>query len=371
MKAPRIPPRTLAILKPLAEAARREGLPLYAVGGCVRDWLLGRKDVPDLDLVAEGDPAGIAGAAARLLGGKAEAFGAFGTLRVKGEALRADFAAARREEYPEPAALPKVSPAPLERDLFRRDFTINAMALRLEPEGAGELVDPYGGLRDLEAGTLRVLHPASFRDDPTRVFRAARFLCRLGLKPAPGLRAMARESLLRGIAAKLSRHRVAQEFLRILAEDRPEPPLRLLRSWGYLDLVHPRLPVRVRGKSAEERIFSLALALGKKGESFLGSLPVEHAMARRVREALSLCRQKASPRTVLEPEVRSLAALAFPRLPAAALKPLFLKGADLHAAGLTPGPSFSAVLDEAARSQWSGRIASRAQAMKWLSRATC
>jgi tRNA nucleotidyltransferase (CCA-adding enzyme) len=366
MSGPRIPSKTSALLKPLAEAARREGLPLYAVGGCVRDWVLGRRDVVDLDLVAEGDPSGIAQEAARLLGGKAEAFGAFGTLRVKGKALRVDFAAARRENYPEPACLPKVRPAPLEKDLLRRDFTINAMALRLEPEGAGGLVDPYGGLRDLKAKVLRALHPASFRDDPTRVFRAARFLCRLGLKPAPGLRAMAREALEAGIAAKLSRHRVAVELLRLLAEEKPEAPLRLLRSWGYLDLVYPGLPAAARGGGAEERLFSLALALGGKGREFLASLPVEHALARRVKEALSLCRQKASPRAALEPGVRRLVRLAFPRLPEAALRPLFLRGSDLHAAGLTPGPAFSAVLDEAARAQWSGRLASRAQALSWL-----
>jgi tRNA nucleotidyltransferase (CCA-adding enzyme) len=368
MSGPRIPAGTFALLRPLAEAARAEGLPLYAVGGCVRDWLSRRRDVKDLDLVAEGDPTGVAEAAARLLGGKAEAFGAFGTLRVKGGGWRVDFAAAREEEYREPACLPRVGPAPLERDLFRRDFTINAMAVRLEPEGAGGLVDPCGGLRDLKAKVLRVLHPASFRDDPTRVFRAARFLCRLKLKPAPGLRAMAREALGKGIAAKLSRHRVAQELLRILAEAKPEASLRLLRSWGYLGLVHPRLPAKTRGESVEERLFSLVLALGPRGEEFLASLPVEHGMSRRIKEALSLCRGKASPRAALEREVSRLAALAFPRLPKAALQVLFLRGSDLRAAGVTPGPAFRAMLDEAARAQWSGGIASRAQALDWLER---
>jgi tRNA nucleotidyltransferase (CCA-adding enzyme) len=143
MTGPRIPAQALTLLRPLARAARREGLPLYAVGGCVRDWLLGRADVKDLDLVTEGDPAGLARLCARSLGGRAEAFGAFKTLRVMGKDWRVDLAASRQEVYPEPACLPKVKPAPLARDLFRRDFTINAMAVRLRPEGAGELVDPY------------------------------------------------------------------------------------------------------------------------------------------------------------------------------------------------------------------------------------
>ncbi len=366
MTGPRIPPKTLALLRPLAEFARREGLPLYAVGGCVRDWLLGRKDVHDLDLVVEGDPGGVAKLAARLLGGQAEAFGAFGTLRVKGDRLRVDFAASRQEEYPEPACLPKVRPAPLERDLFRRDFTINAMAVRVEPEGAGALVDPYGGLRDLKAGVLRVLHPASFRDDPTRVFRAARFLCRLGLRPAPGFGTLVRQSLYGCIAGRLSRHRITQELLRILAEAEPQSPLRRLRSWGYLDLVYPDMPVQVRGASVEERLGSLVLSLGEKGEEFLGSLPVERSMARRIKEALRVCRQKASPRTALSPETARIVALACPYLPKTALQSLFLGGADLQAAGLRSGPDFRAVLDEAARAQWAGRIRSRAAAIAWL-----
>ena len=366
MSGPRIPAKTLAFLRPLAESARREGLPLYAVGGCVRDWILGRRDVKDLDLVTEGDPSGVAESCARRLRGKAEAFGAFGTLRVKGEDWRVDFAAARQEDYPEPACLPKVKPASLERDLFRRDFTINAMAVRLTPEGAGALVDPYGGRRDLKARVLRVLHPASLRDDPTRAFRAARFLCRLGLRPAPGFKAMIHQSLYGCIAGRLSRHRIAQELLRILAEQEPRAPLRRLRSWGYLDLVYPDLPLKVEGDTVEERLGSLALTLGEKGEEFLASLPVEHSMARRIKEALRICREQASPRTALAPETARIAALAFPRLPKSALQPLFLDGSDLQAAGLQSGPEFRRVLDDAARAQWTGRITSRGEARSWL-----
>ena len=362
----RIPAKTLAFLRPLAQFACREELPLYVVGGCVRDWLLGRQDVKDLDLVTEGDPSDVAKLAARMLGGQAEAFGAFGTLRVKGDDWRVDFAAARQEEYPEPACLPKVKPAPLERDLFRRDFTINAMAVRLTPVGAGALVDPYGGWRDLQAGVLRVLHPASFRDDPTRVFRAARFLCRLGLRLAPGFGTLVRQSLYGCIAGRLSRHRITQELLRILAEEEPQAPLRRLRAWGYLDLVYPDMPVKVRGASVEERLGSLALSLGEKGEEFLASLPVEHSMARRIKEALRVCRQKASPRTALSPETARLVTLAFPRLPRTALQPLLLGGSDLQAAGLRSGPEFRTLLDEAARAQWTGRIRSRAEALVWL-----
>ncbi|HAM35524.1 MAG TPA: hypothetical protein DEB40_01825 [Elusimicrobia bacterium] len=362
----RIPPETAAALRPLAEAAQRQGLPLYAVGGCVRDWLLGSKHVVDLDLVAEGDPAPLARLAGRLAGVKPEAFGEFGTWRVKGRELRVDFAASRQEVYPEPASLPKVSPAPLERDLFRRDFTINAMAVRLDGDAAGRLVDPYNGRGDLASGILRVLHPASFRDDPTRVFRAARFLCRFSLRPAPGFGRMVKESLYGCIAGRLSRHRIAAELLRILSEDDPSCALRRLKSWGYLDLVHPDARARVAGRGVEERLGFMALAMGKKGEEFLRSLPVERGLAQRILEALRAARRKASPRGRLPPESSRMLALAFPRLPKTALQPLFLSGDDLQAAGLEPGPEFRSLLDAAAKAQWQGRISSRGQALKWL-----
>jgi tRNA nucleotidyltransferase (CCA-adding enzyme) len=362
----RIPAKTFAFLRPLAQLARREHLPLYVVGGCVRDWLLGRQDVKDLDLVTEGDPSGLAKLCARLLEGNAEAFGAFGTLRVKGADWRVDFAASRQEEYPEPACLPKVKPAPLQRDLFRRDFTINAMAVRVEPEGAGALVDPYGGLRDLKAGVLRVLHPASFRDDPTRVFRAARFLCRLGLRTAPGFGTMVRQSLYGCIAGRLSRHRITQELLRILAEAEPQAPLRRLRSWGYLDLVYPDMPVKIRGASVEERLGSLVLALGEKGEEFLASLPVDHCMARRIKEAWRIARQRASPRAPISPEAKIILSAAFPKLSKTALEPLLIGGREVMAAGVKEGPRIQSLLDEAARAQWAGKLPSRGQALKWL-----
>ncbi|MDD5657611.1 MAG: hypothetical protein PHF00_10205 [Elusimicrobia bacterium] len=359
-----MPAEALRVLRPVSEAARARGLPLYAVGGCVRDWLLGSRRVKDLDLVTEGDPTPVAGFCARLLGAEAEAFGAFGTLRVIGKEWRVDFAAARQEEYPEPAALPKVRPAALRQDLFRRDFTINAMAVSLTARP--QLVDPYGGRADLRAKLLRVLHARSFRDDPTRVFRAARFLCRFGFKPAPGLVGLARRTLCACIAGRLSRHRIAQELLKILSEPDPSACLRRLRRWGYLDLVAPDLGVKVLGRSVEQRLGSLALGLGSRGGEFLRSLPIERALARRVLAAIELVGRGASPRSRVDPETGSIVAAALPDLPPAALEPVFLTGGDLAAAGLKPGPEYRRILDEAARAQWSGRLVSRPEALRWL-----
>lgn len=356
------------LLRALAQRAAKDDTPLYLVGGCVRDAILKTKDGHDVDLVVESDPAPLARHCARLLGASCDDFGRFGTLRVLGKGLRVDFAMSRREDYPEPADLPVVSPAQLEVDLHRRDFTINAMAVEVTPKGFGKVIDPYGGLADLKARRLNVLHPQSFRDDPTRVFRAARFLCRFGFRLAPGLLEAAQDVLRRGHAARLSRHRLLRELLSVLGEKDPSCSLRRLKSWGYLQLIHPALSALVQGDNAEERLASLAIAMGAQGKAFLGSLPVERAKASELQEALALLQGKASPRRAPSPLAARVVRRALPRLPATALKPLWLGGDDLQKLGVAPGKDYRAVLDAAAQEQWKGKITSRAQALAWLRR---
>ncbi|MBI5631020.1 MAG: CCA tRNA nucleotidyltransferase [Elusimicrobia bacterium] len=365
----RIPSQALAILRPLAVRAWEAQIPIYAVGGCVRDWILGRA-TKDLDVVVEGEAKPLAESCAKRLGGKAESFGRFGTWKVLAGDLRVDFAMSRREDYPEPAALPVVAAASLREDLFRRDFTINAMALRLLPRGVGELVDPYGGLEDLNARIARVLHPRSFRDDPTRVFRAARFVSRFHLRCAPGLKSQAREALAAGHAASLSPHRLLHELLRILEEKDPAEPLRWLKGLGYLSLLHPdlRWPEAFPSGSGE-RLAVLALALGpEEGLRWLRSLPVEHSLSAEIGGVLKLIQGRASPRGPLSPLALRVLSGAYPNLPRAALKPLFLNGGDLAALGLEPGKVYHEILQAAAEAQWAGEIASRRQALSWLRR---
>lgn len=370
-----VPPGAARVLEPLAREARARGQALYAVGGPVRDWLLGRATF-DLDVCVTGDPEPYAALCARLLGGTSEAFGRFGTRRVIGRGrFRVDVATTRAERYADPAALPEVTAVgvPVEDDLFRRDFTVNAMAARLD-DGSRALVDPWGGRRDMKARTLRVLHPASFRDDPTRVFRAARFLARLRYKPAPGLTEDARDALRSGYAVKLSRHRLLHELLCLLQERDPAPAFGLLELWGYLPLLHPELPWRARlPAGVEPRLAALALALGpREGAAFVSSFPFEHALRGRLEETLSLAFSGRSPRAKPGPAAAAAVRRAFPRLPPAALKPCFLSGKDLIARGLRPGPAFHDVLDEAARLQRLGKLKTKASARAWLkSRSRC
>src|SRR5512141_2946776 len=168
-------------LQRLAEIATRSSMSLYLVGGPVRDCLLGRT-VTDLDLTTEGDALILARTAARELGGTWKKFDRFGTTKVvlPGRDDPIDLATTRTETYARPGALPDVTRGTIETDLIRRDFTINAMAIRLDGEQQGTLIDLHGGESDLYSGKLRVLHERSFGDDPTRLFRGVRFEQRFG-----------------------------------------------------------------------------------------------------------------------------------------------------------------------------------------------
>lgn len=211
----------------LAAVAAAAAAPAYVVGGAVRDLLLGRGRA-DLDLVVEGDPEALAAA----LGVAPHAnHDRFGTLKFELDGHQIDVAAARTERYPHPGALPVVERgARLEDDLARRDFTVNAMAVPLT--GEPRLIDPHGGRADLEAGLLRVLHPGSFADDPTRAIRAARYASRLGLALERGT-----ERLLRAAdPATVSADRWTAELARLAAEPDAPAGLELLAGWGLIAL---------------------------------------------------------------------------------------------------------------------------------------
>src|SRR5262249_22611747 len=162
-------------------------VPAYLVGGAVRDLLLGVEG-NDLDVVIEGDPDVLAG----LSGFTPERDSLFLTGKLDLGDSAVDVAHARAETYPQPGALPEVRPASITEDLDRRDFTANAMALPLAP--GSELIDPHGGLEDLRAGLLRVLHDRSFVDDPTRALRAARYAARFGFELEPETRRLLEEA---------------------------------------------------------------------------------------------------------------------------------------------------------------------------------
>ena len=219
------------------EAAEGREAPLWLVGGALRDYAAAIA-LRDVDLSVDGDAAEIARAVAEEVGGEPRCFPRFGTATIRLGESELDIASLRHERYVRAAALPAVEiGATLEQDLARRDFSVNAIALGLTGPRRGELVDPYRGIEDLAARRLRVLHPRSFIDDPTRLWRAARYSARLRLRPTPETAALiaAGGRWLRGVSAR----RLWVEFRRGAVERRVAAVLGLLDEWGVLRATAP------------------------------------------------------------------------------------------------------------------------------------
>jgi tRNA nucleotidyltransferase (CCA-adding enzyme) len=223
------------------------GAPAFAVGGFVRDLLIGAAP-PDVDLVIEGDGVAFARRLAEEIGGCVLVHRSFGTASIEGgrapaaagrdgPALgRVDVASARRERYPMAGALPEVESAGLLEDLRRRDFSVNALALALSPDRFGRLLDPLGGQADIRHRRLRALHPLSFVEDPTRVFRAARYASRLGLRPDAATLGAIRLAVERPEYAALSGQRLWREIELAGAEPRPRLVFERLVRWKATSL---------------------------------------------------------------------------------------------------------------------------------------
>jgi tRNA nucleotidyltransferase (CCA-adding enzyme) len=214
---------------------------VFLVGGTVRDILLGRPNF-DVDVAVEGDAIEFARELASELGGTCRPHGQFGTAVVHyGDGKHVDAVTARRETYAAPAALPTVERASIREDLFRRDFTVNAMALSLKSGDHGELVDPYDGQADLERGTIRVLHDESFVDDPTRVFRAVRYESRFGFRMDEHTESLARAAIEGKCIPRLSAARLREEVIELLDEREAGESILRLGELGLAAAVHPRL----------------------------------------------------------------------------------------------------------------------------------
>ena len=267
-----LPDATTPLLGRLLSAARERGDAVFLVGGPVRDLLLGRA-LADLDLVVEGEGAADLATAAAPEGARVIRHDRFGTVRLEADGVAIDLAGLRRETYAYPGALPKVEPAGLDEDLHRRDFTVNAMAIPLSATARKAwpvLVDPGGGRADLEAKLLRVLHPQSFHDDPTRALRAARLGTRLGFGLSRGTRSSLRGALRDGAFGRVSGDRLRREVEKLFADARagagPARALALLGDWHVLGALEPglelpssaRAPLRRLGRALAEPPWPLA-----------------------------------------------------------------------------------------------------------------
>lgn len=245
-----LPAATAVAVRLAIEIAQRRGSDLYLVGGGVRDLLLGAP-VADVDLVTEGDALALAGAIGRKLRARVVRHPRFGTAAVQGDGFHLDLARSRTEQYERPGALPLVRPGRLADDLARRDFTINAMALRLS-RPAGKLIDPFAGRADLSRERLRVLHDASFQDDPTRLLRALRYAGRLGFRIERHTASLLTRDL--SYLAAVTGTRLRHELERIAAEERVGRIVRAALRLGVLRAVHPALRPRDRALRAIARL---------------------------------------------------------------------------------------------------------------------
>lgn len=404
----RLPELLLRYIGTIAAVSQRHGIPVYLVGGFVRDLLLDREN-RDLDLVVEGDGLGFAALLAEELGGRVRTHPVFLTaVVVDPEGFHIDIATARSEFYRAPAALPEVQTSALRQDLYRRDFTINTLAIRLGPGTVPELIDYFGGRHDLKEKTLRVLHSLSFIDDPTRVLRAVRLELRLGFHISSETLRLVEVALEEGIFDHLSGSRLRDELVMLL--DDPALALRGIERLADLDLLrvlHPEIswgddsrerlrgaraawdwyhlegltdpPVRVWrlhlmalsggiGEAGEPELERLAdrLMLAGDDRRLLVSFPGRLKQARRALEAPDLLPHQALE--ALEPlqgeELLLLMAgedesvLGWVRRHLSELRPfeLEIRGADLVAAGVPPGPRIGDALKATKRARLDGRI---------------
>jgi tRNA nucleotidyltransferase (CCA-adding enzyme) len=234
-----IPSEEQNLLLDIASQAAALAMPCYVVGGFVRDLLL-RQSINDLDIVVEGDAIELGNALVKKYGGKLTPHHKFRTaiwrlpVTFNVERSTLDLITARSETYSCPGALPTVTPAAIEDDLRRRDFTINAMAVRLDGDHFGELLDPLKGQNDLEQKIIRILHPNSFEDDPTRIFRAVRYEQRYSFN--------LESSTFNFQPSTLSGERIRHEFDLIFKEENSAAMLARLHELGVFDAFDPSLP---------------------------------------------------------------------------------------------------------------------------------
>lgn len=243
-----LPEEIYEILNIAGNLAQEKGYGAYLVGGSVRDLLM-RLPSPDIDIVVEGDGILFAHDLSKRIGGKLTSHARFATAKIMKEikkdgnikTIHIDIATARTEYYESPAALPKVETSSIKKDLYRRDFTINALAVKLNTKDFGLLIDFFGGQRDIKDKKIRVLHNLSFVEDPTRAIRAIRFAEKLGFKISKHTENLIKLAVKMGIFEKLKGPRLYEELILLLQDTMPQNSIKRLKDYGLLKIIHPSL----------------------------------------------------------------------------------------------------------------------------------
>jgi tRNA nucleotidyltransferase (CCA-adding enzyme) len=403
-ESPTEAPGTAAQIGPVSRSAGHEPLGLYLVGGFVRDLLLDVQNL-DVDLVVVGDATRFAAEVSRVMGGRPKGHHRFATATVTlPDGLKLDFSTARSEAYGQPGALPEVEASSIEDDLRRRDFTINAMAIGVNADRFGQLLDPFGGRGDLERGVVRVLHNLSFIEDPTRLLRAIRFENRYGFRMDAHTEALAHHALSTGALGHISPERLRAEFQLLFREPNPLGCLLRLQELGILGWLAPDLVLcterleRVEGALAwigrharerpERTVVYLAVLLADLGPERASAVAGERLrLSEPKRELLALCLERvpAAVAALSQPELRPhevyralhglpLEALALIRiwshepeiderlnqyLSSLRGTRLSITGDDLRAQGVAPGPQMGEALRRTLDARLDGEVAGR------------
>ena len=305
----RLPKKMLDLLKSAGELGDELGCEVYAVGGFVRDILLGRPNL-DLDLVVEGDGINYAKELVNKLGGRVKTHSKFKTaVTILDSGQRVDVATARLEYYEYPAALPTVELSSIKMDLYRRDFTVNALALRINPGRFGQLVDFFGAERDIRNRTLRVLHSLSFVEDPTRILRAIRFERRFDFQIGGQTLRLIKNAINLELFSKLSGTRVIHELQLITEEEDPLACFNRMEELGIMEAIHPQLKLKndriqvlselakvnnwykllyLKPEAATWKLYFLGLTMGIKRDQITGVTRRLHLTNKEEREFLQL-----------------------------------------------------------------------------------
>ncbi|MDP3789210.1 MAG: CCA tRNA nucleotidyltransferase [Candidatus Omnitrophota bacterium] len=267
----------LPVIRKIAALAEDKRYKAYLVGGFVRDLLLGVKNL-DIDVVVVGDALAFARYASDEMGAALVEHKKFGTATLiipaapEGKRVKIDIATARKEFYKHPAALPSVEFSSIKDDLYRRDFTINAMAVSIDRKNFGELIDFFEGVKDLERKRIRVLHEKSFIDDPTRIFRAVRFEQRYDFRIDDFTAGLIRNAVKAEMFNRVSGERLREEIELLLKEKEPIKAIKRMKSLDELRFISPKI---VFGSEQEEYSRNIKKLKSIYGNYFLAKRPLD------------------------------------------------------------------------------------------------
>ncbi len=348
---------SIKLLKELGQVADKHGLKIWAVGGFARDFVLHKK-TKDIDICVEGTTAPLINYCQKTRGASVQKFNNFGTARVTfKDGFKLDFVCCRKEIYPSPAALPVVSRATIKEDLFRRDFTCNALALSLLPKEFFKIYDLYGALKDIKNKKVSVLHAKSFEDDPTRLYRALRFAARLNFKLSKETENLFKTALAKNYIALLTPARKTNEIIKFLEEKQPSKIFNLIKKYKAQNLICPnfKAPKNIdKFKTLEERLAILILTQ-KAPEAFLNALQMPKNNLVLTHNLLKFYKAAQAPLKALTKQEINLIKALTPKINKLAYMPCFIEGKTLQNMG-AKGAKISEILTKISKAQFAGKI---------------